>query len=82
MPDSHYQNQSCGVLDFVQNVVTPYANTVSLGAFEFLGCGRARFVSQCGDVGRKASLKAFRELSELAGCPGCEVNTVGHGGGL
>ena len=80
VPYSYYQDPRSAVPDFKQDAVIANAKTVAFGAFEFLCPGRAWVVGQGMDMGRKAGRDIFREFSELAGCPGSEINTVRHGG--
>ena len=82
MSNVYYQDLRSAIVDFVKDAVIPNTKTVAIGSFQFLCPFRARVISEGVDVGCKTCLDAFGEFSELAGCPGREINTIGHREGL
>ncbi|OGA61862.1 MAG: hypothetical protein A3G81_30240 [Betaproteobacteria bacterium RIFCSPLOWO2_12_FULL_65_14] len=66
------------VVDFVKDSIIPNTNAVAVCALQFLRPGRSRVIGHGAQVRRKAIPNTFWELSELAGCSGGEIETVGH----
>ena len=74
----HYQHPRLVVLDFVKDAIIPDAKAVAPGSFEFLGSGRVGVIGQGADLRRQSHLDVLCEFSELTGCPGSKLQTVGH----
>ena len=82
VPNFHNQDPRSGIVNFVKNPIIAHANPVAFFTFQFLRSGRMRVVGQGAQVRRKTIPNLFGELAELAGCPGAEINRVGHAGEL